>query len=108
MYFQLQVEREWRRKEREEAMKKRIEEEKLFAARSKQIEDQKRAYAFEIQKEKEETEKIVKLNLENIEKSKEMEYKNKMVSIYCTMRLRRLIKKKNSRINKPSIKIMRI
>jgi len=79
--FRLQVEREWRRKEREEIAKKVIEEEKLIEARRKQIEDQRRAYAFEIQREKEETEKIAKLNIEDIEKSKEAEYKNKMVNL---------------------------
>jgi len=63
-------------------MKKVMEEEKLIAARRKQIEDQRRTYAFEIQREKEETEKIAKLNLEDIEKSKETEYKNKMASIH--------------------------
>ncbi|CAH1737569.1 cilia- and flagella-associated protein 45-like [Aphis gossypii] len=73
-----QVEREWRRKEREEAIKKAAVEEELNAIRRKQIEDQRRAYAFEIQREKEETEKIAKLNIEDIKKSKEMDEKNKM------------------------------
>lgn len=78
--YGLQVEREWRRKEREDAIKKAREEEELNAARRKQIEDQRRAYALEIQREKEETEKIAKLNTEDIEKSKELDEKNKMVS----------------------------
>lgn len=77
----LQVEREWRRKEYEEAIKKSKEEEELNAVRRKQIEDQRRAYAFEIQREKEESEKIAKLNIEDIEKSKEMDNKNKMVNL---------------------------
>lgn len=75
-----QVEREWRRKERQEAIRKIKEEEELNAARCKQIEDQRRAYAFEIQREKEETEKIAKLNIEYIEKSKETDNKSKMVN----------------------------
>lgn len=55
------------------------EEEELNAARNKQIEDQRRAYAFEIQREKEETEKIAKLYIKDIEKSRETDEKNKMV-----------------------------
>lgn len=80
LLYGLQVEREWRRKERDEAIKKAKEEEELNAARRKQIEDQRRAYALEIQREKEESEKIAKLNTEDIEKSKELDEKNKMVS----------------------------
>lgn len=81
LLHRLQVEREWRRKEREEAIRKAREEEELNAARRKQIEDQRRAYALEIQREKEESEKIAKLNTEDIEKSKELDEKNKMVSL---------------------------
>jgi len=60
-------------------------EEELNAIRRKQIEDQRIAYAFEIQREKEETEKIAKLNIEDIKKSKEMDEKNRMVNniMYC-------------------------
>lgn len=76
----LQVEREWRRKEREEAMRKAMEEEELNVARRKQIDEQRRTYAFEIQREKEETEKIAKLNIEDIEKCKETDIKNRMVN----------------------------
>jgi len=85
----LQVEREWRRKEREEAIKKVAVEEELNAIRRKQIEDQRIAYAFEIQREKDETEKIAKLNIEDIKKSKEMDEKNRMVNniiMYCQWR----------------------
>lgn len=60
-------------------MKKAREEEELNAARRKQIEDQKKWYASEIQREKEESEKIARLNTADVEKSKEIEYKNKMV-----------------------------
>jgi len=79
----LQVEREWRRKEREEAIKKVAVEEELNATRRKQIEDQRISYAFEIQREKDETEKIAKLNIEDIKKSKEMDEKNRMVNNIC-------------------------
>lgn len=75
----LQVEREWRRKEREEALKKIKDEEELNTARREQIENQRKAYASGIQREKEDTEKITKLYIEHLEKSKEMENKNKMV-----------------------------
>ncbi|XP_050528845.1 cilia- and flagella-associated protein 45 isoform X2 [Daktulosphaira vitifoliae] len=71
------VEREWRRKEHEEALKKVKEEEELKEARRQQIEDQKRNYAFEIQREKEEFDKIAELNMIDIEKSKELENKHK-------------------------------
>lgn len=74
------MEREWRRKEHEEILKRIKEEEELNSARCKQIEDQRKAYASEIQREKEETEKIAKLNIEDIEKSKEMDSRNKMVN----------------------------
>lgn len=77
-----QVEREWRQKEREEALKKIKKEEELNMARRKQIEDQKKAYESEVQREKEETEKISKLNIEHIEKIKEIDNKNKMVTFY--------------------------
>lgn len=77
--MRLQVEREWRRKEREEALKKIKDEEELNAARREQIENQRKAYASGIQREKEETEKITKLYVEHLEKSKDMENKNKMV-----------------------------
>lgn len=60
-------------------MKRIKEEEELNAARHKQIDDQKRTYAFEIQREKEEFEKIAKLNIEDIEKSKKKDEINKMV-----------------------------
>jgi len=76
------VEREWRQKEREEALKKIKKEEELNAARRKQIEDQKKAYEFKVQREKEEIEKISKLNIEHVEKSKEIDNKNKMVTFY--------------------------
>jgi len=81
--LRLQVEREWRRKEREEAIKKVAVEEELNATRRKQIEDQRISYAFEIQREKDETEKIAKLNIEDIKKSKEMDEKNRMVNNIC-------------------------
>lgn len=76
------MEREWRQKEREEALKKIKKEEELNAARRKQIEDQKKAYESKVQREKEEIEKISKLNIEHIEKSKEIDNKNKMVTFY--------------------------
>ncbi|XP_050431106.1 cilia- and flagella-associated protein 45-like [Adelges cooleyi] len=71
------VEREWRHKERTAALKRAKDEEELKKARHKQIEDQRKNYAFEIQREKEEFEKVVKLNVEDIEKTKELENKHK-------------------------------
>lgn len=69
-------------------------EEELNAIRRKQIEDQRIAYAFEIQREKEETEKIAKLNIEDIKKSKEMDEKNRMVNniMYCQWQFSILVK----------------
>lgn len=75
----IQVEREWRRKEREEAIKKIKQNEDLKQARQQQIEGQRESYAFEIQREKEEFDKIIKLNVEEIERTKEFDRQTKMV-----------------------------
>lgn len=48
-------------------------------ARTRQIEGQRESYAFEIQREKEEFDKIIKLNLEEIERTKEFDRQTKMV-----------------------------
>ncbi|VVC24428.1 Hypothetical protein CINCED_3A005033 [Cinara cedri] len=94
-----QVEREWRRKEREEAIKRAKDEEELNAARQKQIEDQRRMYAFEIQREKEETEKNAQLNIEHIKKSKEMDNKNKMkIEAYRKNLLKQIDDKEQAKI----------
>lgn len=74
-----QVEREWRRKEREEAIRKVKQNEDLKEARRQQIEGQRESYAFEIQREKEEFDKIIKLNVEEIERTKELDRQTKMV-----------------------------
>lgn len=57
------------------------EEEELKEARRQQIEDQKINYAFEIQREKEEFDKIARLNMDDIEKSIELENMQKKVTI---------------------------
>ncbi|XP_003243991.1 cilia- and flagella-associated protein 45-like [Acyrthosiphon pisum] len=72
------VEREWRRKEHEEAVRKIKQNEDLKEARRQQIEGQRESYAFEIQREKEEFDKIIKLNVEDIEKTKESDRQTKM------------------------------
>lgn len=75
-------------------------EEELNAIRRKQIEDQRIAYAFEIQREKEETEKIAKLNIEDIKKSKEMDERNRMVNniMYCQWQFSILVKLLRKRV----------
>jgi len=70
-------------------MKKIKEEEELNAARRKQIEDQKKAYASKIQREKELIEKIAKLNIEDIEKTKKLDDQKKMASNYVAQILQR-------------------
>lgn len=87
--LRLQVEREWRRKERDEAIKRAKDEEELNAARHKQIEDQRRTYACEIQREKEEAEQIAKLNVEHVKKSKETDDENRLVNIAVLFKRRR-------------------
>ncbi|KAL5237785.1 hypothetical protein ACI65C_005195 [Semiaphis heraclei] len=72
------VEREWRRKEREEAIKKIKQNEDLKEARRQQIEGQRECYAFEIQREKEEFDKIIKLNVEELERTKEFDRQTKL------------------------------
>lgn len=90
------MEKEWRRKEREEAIKKIKENEELKEARRKQIEDQRESYAYEIQREKEQFDKIIKHNIEDMEKTKEMERLKKEVSFInqkrCVFRRDSLIK----------------
>jgi hypothetical protein len=65
-----QVEREWRRKEREAAMAKARKAEELRIAREQQILDRRKCQALEIQREKEETERIARVNREEMEKQK--------------------------------------
>ncbi|KAE9525211.1 hypothetical protein AGLY_014396 [Aphis glycines] len=72
------VEREWRRKEREEAIRKIKQNEDLKQARTRQIEGIRESYAFEIQREKEEFDKIIKLNVEEIERTKEFDRQTKL------------------------------
>lgn len=54
-------------------------DEDLKKARREQIDDQMTSYAYEIQREKDEFNKIIKQNIEDIEKSKELEKQYKMV-----------------------------
>lgn len=53
--------------------------EDLKKARHQQVSDQMTSYAYEIQREKEEFDKIIKLNIEDIEKTKELDRQYKMV-----------------------------
>lgn len=55
--------------------------EDLKESRRKQVEDQMTSYAYEIQREKEEFDKIIKLNIEDIERTKELDRQYKMVHI---------------------------
>lgn len=48
-------------------------------ARRQQIEGQRECYAFEIQREKEEFDKIIKLNVEELERTKEFDRQTKLV-----------------------------
>lgn len=73
------MEKEWRRKDLEEAMKKIRINEDLKKARSKQIQDQQTNQVQEVQREKTELEKIIKLNIVDIEKQEEIKEQNKMV-----------------------------
>lgn len=79
-----QVEREWRQKEREAALKKNKDDQELKEARLKQIEGRRRNIAVEIQRENDEFNKIIKLNIEDNEKLKEIEKQNKIVFFYCS------------------------
>ncbi|XP_075210532.1 cilia- and flagella-associated protein 45-like [Lycorma delicatula] len=65
------VERRWRHKEREDALRRVKENEELKKARQQQVEDRRRCQAVEIQREKEETEKIARVNLEAIKREQE-------------------------------------
>lgn len=61
-------------------MKKIKENEELKEARRRQIEDQRENYAYEIQREQEQFDKIIKMNIEDIEKTKALEQEKKMVN----------------------------
>lgn len=74
-----QVEREWRRKEQEEAARKIKVDQDLKEARLKQIEDQNKNSRFEIQRERDEFNRIIKLTIEDLEKVKEEDRQTKMV-----------------------------
>lgn len=74
-----QIEREWRRKELEDTIKKIKTNKDLKEARQRQIKDQRESCAYEIQREKEEFNKIIKLNVNDIEKIKEEDRQFKMV-----------------------------
>lgn len=77
----MQVEKEWRHKEHQEALRKIKENNDLKAARENQVENQRESHAHEIQREKEEFDKIIQLNIEDIEKAKELDRQNKIVNI---------------------------
>lgn len=55
--------------------------EDLKEARKRQIEDRRISQAFEIQREKEEFDKIIRLNIKDIEKNKELEEQDRKVYI---------------------------
>lgn len=54
-------------------------------ARLQQIEGQRESYAYEIQREKEEFDKIIKVNVEDMERTKELDRQNKMVT-FCGLK----------------------
>ncbi|VVC28806.1 Hypothetical protein CINCED_3A021977 [Cinara cedri] len=76
--IQDQVEKEWRRKERETALKKIQINDDLREARRLQIEGQREYQAFEIQRENEEFNRIIRLNVEDMEKTKEQDRQTKL------------------------------
>ncbi|XP_054276376.1 cilia- and flagella-associated protein 45-like [Macrosteles quadrilineatus] len=70
MRIQDEVERAWRKKEREAAMARARKAEELRIAREQQILDRRKCQAIEIQREKEEMERIARVNREEQEKQK--------------------------------------
>lgn len=64
------MEREWRRKEREAALMRARKTEELKIAREQQVLDRRKCQAIEIQREKEETERIARVNAEELRKQK--------------------------------------
>lgn len=77
-----QVEKEWRRKEREEVLRKLKEDEDLKEARRKQVEDQRASQSVRIQMEKLQFDRIIKANIEDMDKIKQIEKQAKMVGTY--------------------------
>lgn len=60
-------------------IKKKKENDDLKEARLQQIQKQRQYHAFEIQREREEFDRIIKLNTEHAKKTKEEEQQTKMV-----------------------------
>ncbi|KAG8263402.1 hypothetical protein J6590_035241, partial [Homalodisca vitripennis] len=74
------VEREWRRKEREAALQRAKRSEELKVAREQQVLDRRKCQAIEIQREKEESERIARVNREALERDKLEEQRRLCVS----------------------------
>lgn len=80
------MEREWRRKEKEEAIKKAKEEQNLKQARQEQIEHRRSMQALEIAREKQQFERIIRsqqmeAERERLEQIKRQSVSNKVVGL---------------------------
>ncbi|XP_039287786.1 cilia- and flagella-associated protein 45 [Nilaparvata lugens] len=73
----LKVERQWRKKEREAVIRRQKESEELREARMRQVENRRLCQAIEIQREKEEAEKIARFNEDAMKREKEDTIKKK-------------------------------
>lgn len=75
------MERRWRQKERDDALRRAKENEELKKARRQQVDDRRRCQAVEIQREKEETEKIARVNMQAVKREQEERMRRLCVSI---------------------------
>nr|CAD7431450.1 unnamed protein product [Timema monikensis] len=97
--IQDEVEREWRKKEREAAKKKVEEDIAMKKARELQIQDRRRMQALEIAREKKEFESVLKVQIESAEKSKLENLKKKNeTEAYRSAILKQINEKERERI----------
>ncbi|XP_076182066.1 cilia- and flagella-associated protein 45 isoform X2 [Ptiloglossa arizonensis] len=97
--IQEEVEREWRRKEKEEALKKVETQKLLFDERQKQIKNKRIMQAIELERERREFEKIVRVQKEAFcRDKKQLEKKQQQALIHRSEILKQVNAKERERI----------
>ncbi|XP_053994148.1 cilia- and flagella-associated protein 45-like isoform X2 [Hylaeus volcanicus] len=97
--IQEEVEREWRRKEKEEAMKRAEAQQSLIDERERQINNKRVMQAIELERERREFEKIVRVQKEAFcRDQKELERKQRLALIHRSEILKQVNEKEKERI----------
>ncbi|KZC14208.1 PREDICTED: cilia- and flagella-associated protein 45-like [Dufourea novaeangliae] len=97
--IQEEVEREWRQKEKEEALKRAEAQKSLIKEREKQINNKRIMQAIELERERREFEKIVRVQKEAFcREQKELEQKQRQALIHRSEILKQVNEKERERI----------